>query len=129
MPKLSSPFAGMKLSEQARGSSSAPDQKLFSPTKSPTRARSKPIRAGASRPEAEGLQETSPEVRPSVVPSVRTPVRRTITRYSFEFFQDQIESLRRYGLEEKARGEKGSMSQMVREAVDMYIAKRNRTED
>jgi hypothetical protein len=65
---------------------------------------------------------------PSVRPSVRTPVRRVITRYAFEFFQDQIERLRGFSLEEKLRSEKGSMSEMVREAVDMYIAKRNRTE-
>ncbi len=56
--------------------------------------------------------------------SVRTPVRRTITRYAFEFYQDQIESLRNMSLAEKQRGEKGSMSEMVREALDMYIAKR-----
>ena len=62
-------------------------------------------------------------------PSDRTPVRRTITRYAFEFFQDQVESLRRFALEEKRRGEKGSMSQMVREAIDLYLAKRHRTED
>ena len=73
---------------------------------------------------------SAPTIRPSVVPSVRTPVRskRTITRYAFEFFQDQIESLRQFSLEEKVRGEKGSMSEMVREALDMYIAKRHRTE-
>ena len=64
----------------------------------------------------------------SVRPPVRTPVRRTITRYAFEFFQDQIENLRRFSLEEKTRGEKGSMSQMIREAADAYIAKRHRVE-
>jgi hypothetical protein len=64
------------------------------------------------------------------LPPVRTPVRikRSITRYAFEFFQDQIETLRKYSLDEKIRGEVGSMSQMVREAIDAYIAKRNRTD-
>ena len=59
-------------------------------------------------------------------PPVRTPVRvkRTLTRYAFEFFQDQIESLKKFSIEEHIRGEKGSMSQMVREAIDAYIAKR-----
>lgn len=70
-----------------------------------------------------------PYGRTDVRPPVRAGVRRTITRYSFEFFQDQIENLRRFSLEEKARGEKGSMSQMIREAVDAFIAKRNRTEE
>jgi len=57
-------------------------------------------------------------------PDGRPDGKRTITRYAFEFFQDQIESLRQFSLDEKLRGEKGSMSEMVREAVDMYIAKR-----
>jgi hypothetical protein len=39
-----------------------------------------------------------------------------------------VESLRRFSLEEKSRGEKGSMSQMIREALDAYIAKRKRQE-
>jgi hypothetical protein len=65
-----------------------------------------------------------PYGRTDVRPDVRTPVRRTITRYAFEFFQDQIETLKQFSLDEKGRGEKGSMSEMVREAVDMYISKR-----
>ena len=70
-------------------------------------------------------EPATPQYRP---PYARTPVRRTITRYAFELFQDQIETLRRYSLEEKLLGEKGSMSEMVREAIDAYLAKRNRTE-
>lgn len=68
-------------------------------------------------------------VRPNDIASVRTPVRRTITRYAFEFFQDQIETLREHSLKEKLRGEKGSMSEMVREALDLYIAQNVRTEE
>src|SRR4051794_18299806 len=51
-------------------------------------------------------------------PYARTASSRTITRYAFEFFQDQIETLRDFSLDEKMRGDKGSMSQMVREAMD-----------
>lgn len=63
--------------------------------------------------------------------SVRTGVRvrRMITRYAFEFFLDQLQTLKGFSLEEQIRGEKGSMSQMVRDALDTYIAKRKRTED
>jgi hypothetical protein len=68
-------------------------------------------------------------VRTPVRPYARTGFKRTITRYAFEFYQDQIQSLRKFSLEEKAREEKGSMSEMVREAVDAYIAKRNRSEE
>ncbi len=55
---------------------------------------------------------------------VRTDGRRTITRYAFEIYQDQIETFRKFGLEDKMRGGKGSMSEMVREALDTYIAKK-----
>ncbi len=62
--------------------------------------------------------------RPPERPSGRPSGRRSITRYAFEFFQDQIDTLRRVALEEKLAGEKGSMSHMVREAIDRYIATR-----
>jgi hypothetical protein len=59
----------------------------------------------------------------------RTPVRpsvRNLTRMPFEIYRDQHSALKQFSLEEQARGEKGSMSQMVREALDAYIGKRRR---
>jgi hypothetical protein len=59
--------------------------------------------------------------------TARTPVggyARTLARIPFEIYQDQHATLKGFSLEEKSRGEKGSMSQMVREALDTYIAKR-----
>src|SRR6266540_2775179 len=50
----------------------------------------------------------------------RSPSARRITRCSFELFQDQMDSLRELSLKEKINGEKGSMSQMAREAIDAY---------
>ena len=44
-----------------------------------------------------------------------------------KFYQDQVEELRRLSLEEKMQGEKGSMSEMVREAIDDYLTKKKRT--
>src|SRR6266536_911639 len=64
---------------------------------------------------------------PPVRSYARTPVRRQLTRYAFEFYQDQVEELRRLSLEEKMQGEKGSMSEMVREAIDAYLTKKKRT--
>ncbi len=65
------------------------------------------------------------EIQPSVRAYARTPKKqRTITRYAFEFYQDQLELLRKISLEEKMAGEKGSMSEMVREAIDDYLTKR-----
>ncbi len=75
------------------------------------------------------LPEQSTNSRPGVRAYGRTVQRRTITRYAFEFYQDQIETLRRVALEDKFNGEKGSMSEMVREAVDLYIAKRVKTDE
>src|SRR4051812_40111408 len=53
-------------------------------------------------------------------PYARTSNVRNITRYAFEFFQDQVDTLKQWSLDEKQSGQKGSMSQMVREAMDMY---------
>src|SRR5688572_3352416 len=96
-PQLGSPMDDLPAIQPPVANSLAP-----SPSSSPQLIDNRPIEQPLSTP-----------VRPFVAPPVRTPVRRTLTRYSFEFFQDQIESLRRFSLEEKARGEKGSMSQMV----------------
>jgi hypothetical protein len=57
---------------------------------------------------------------------VGTSGRRTTTRYPFELYQDQVDTLKTLSLEEKAIGEKGSMSQMVRDALDEYLAKRKK---
>jgi hypothetical protein len=64
---------------------------------------------------------------PPVRPNARTPVRRQLTRYAFEFYQDQVEELRRLSLEEKLQGGKGSMSEMVRDAIDTYLTEKKRT--
>jgi hypothetical protein len=107
--------------EQSPPAANAP---TISPTELPQ------DRSEESRPK-KPVPSGETQVRPPASPPARTPVRlkRTITRYAFEFFQDQIETLKQFSLEEQLRGEKGSMSQMVREALDTYIAKRKRTED
>lgn len=59
------------------------------------------------------------------VPSLERPNgRRIITRNSFEIYEDQMDSLRRAAYEEKLQGGVGSMSKMVRDAIDMYLEKR-----
>jgi hypothetical protein len=54
---------------------------------------------------------------------VRPSGRRIITRNSFEIYEDQMASLRHLSLEEKMEGKLGSMSRMVREAIDAYLQK------
>jgi hypothetical protein len=61
--------------------------------------------------------------------NARTPVRpngkRIITRNAFEIYEDQMDSLRKISLEEKMNGKLGSMSAMVREAIDSYLQKKS----
>jgi hypothetical protein len=47
--------------------------------------------------------------------------KRIITRNSFEIYQDQMDSLRRLAYREKTGGKIGSMSAMVRSAIDNYL--------
>jgi hypothetical protein len=63
-----------------------------------------------------------------VRPPDRAPVRKIITRCSFELFQDQMERLRHLSLQQKIEGGKGSMSEMVREALDAYLLGKEDTE-
>jgi hypothetical protein len=44
-----------------------------------------------------------------------------LIRHPFEFFEDQVEELRQLSLQAQLRGEKTSMSEMAREAVDTYL--------
>ena len=44
-------------------------------------------------------------------------------RHPFDIYEDQDEMLRKLAVEDRMRGGTGSMSAMVREAIDDYIAK------
>lgn len=50
--------------------------------------------------------------------------RKIKSRHAFDIYEDQVEELQRLSLEDRMRGGTGSMSAMVREAIDDYIAKR-----
>jgi hypothetical protein len=80
---------------------------------------------GPSLAEATAELNTSPERV-----NARTGERvneRSITRMSFEIYRDQHAALKQFSIEEMSRGEKGSMSEMVRDALDAYINKRRRS--
>ena len=50
---------------------------------------------------------------------------RIITRNSsFEIYEDQMEALRKRSFQEKLAGQVGSMSAMVRAAIDTYLEDR-----
>ncbi len=124
-PSLKSPLDGMPAIQSFEVRSvPQPAPSTTAPTSLPV---AEPLAAEASpKTPLDG-----PPVSPPVRTDDRTPVRvkRTITRYAFELFRDQVETLKQFSLEEQLRGEKGSMSQMVREALDAYIAKRRRMEE
>jgi hypothetical protein len=87
-------------------------------------------------PDKSILQEKQPNLNPSEQGNARTPVRsndstpqrttrqRIITRNSFEIYEDQMELLRKLSYREKMEGKLGSMSGMVRQAIDYYLQKR-----
>jgi hypothetical protein len=80
-----------------------------------------------SFPEKPVIQEEQANQGKPERANARTPVRRNgkriITRNAFEIYEDQMDKLRKISLEEKMNGKLGSMSAMVREAIDTYLQK------
>lgn len=58
-------------------------------------------------------------------PTDRPTGKRTLVRRGFEWYEDQLEALKRISLKEQMEGRECSMSAMVREAVDDYLKKRS----
>ena len=67
--------------------------------------------------------------RPGDEPTNRPPDRvtnkRLLVRRGFEWYEDQLAALKRLSLQEQMEGKEGSMSAMVREALDAYLKKRS----
>jgi hypothetical protein len=74
----------------------------------------------------EETQHPVPPVLP-VPPVPGVPLKRAMKeRWPVNIYHDQYESLKQLALEERKEGGLGSMSAMVREAVDKLIAERRR---
>lgn len=74
--------------------------------------------------QAIGAQEPVRPVLPVREGSTTAPGRRRIKpRHPFDIYEDQDEELRKLAVQDRMRGGTGSMSKMVREALDDYIAK------
>ncbi len=71
---------------------------------------------------ANGRTDTRPNTR--TAERTEPTDKRVIQRASFEVYQDQMRTLRRLSAEAMMNDEKGSMSEMVRSAIDEYVAKR-----
>jgi hypothetical protein len=96
---------------------SKPQEQAAAPQQQPVSTSTQPIQQQPERPNDRILQR----------PNDRTPERvngkRIITRNSFEVYEDQMDSLRDRSYQEKRAGKLGSMSAMVREAIDAYLKK------
>ena len=81
--------------------------------------------------EDEEQQPSSPPVEQSPAPvldPVRPvrPARRQMKRHPFDIYYDQLERLQQLSLEDRRDGGDGSMSRMVREALDRYLTEQGR---
>ncbi len=56
------------------------------------------------------------------VPHARTSVRRHVKRYSYELYEDQIDRVKRLALEDQLKGGTLNQSEIIRTAVDRYLA-------
>jgi hypothetical protein len=68
-----------------------------------------------------------PTARPSDEPTYRPDYRPTakgvLVRRGFEWREDQLRALKKLSIKEQIEGGSGSMSQMVRDALDAYLKK------
>lgn len=83
------------------------------PTEQPT-----PSLTPANRPDGEAIGRPTDRA---------TGAKRELVRRGFEWYVDQLRALKKLSLEEQLEGKPGSMSQMVREALDDYLKKRSAT--
>jgi hypothetical protein len=63
-----------------------------------------------------------PAENQSTEPTKQGPKRPMRHRHAFDIFQDQYEALLQLGLKDRINGGAGSMSAMVRAAIDAYLA-------
>jgi hypothetical protein len=75
--------------------------------------------------EEQDKRESQEETLHPVPPVPGVPLKRVMKeRWPVNIYQDQYESLQQLALEERKQGGMGSMSAMVREAIDKLIAER-----
>jgi hypothetical protein len=90
-------------------------------------AAAKPAKEPSRKPDDATNDALAPVPPVRVVPPVRptSPAKRVMKqRHPFDIYQDQYEALQQLALEERKQGGIGSMSAMVREAIDALVAKR-----
>ena len=71
-----------------------------------------------------GRETARPPDEPTGRPPDRVAARGGLIRRGFDWYADQLRALKKLSLEEQMRGNSGSMSEMVRDALDEYLKKR-----
>lgn len=107
------PFDPNKLTKELSGASS-----FFKGT-------SPAAPAPASKPESMAKPAEAPSSTPVEPRAAIRPVRaakRQMIRHPFELYMDQLEQLRAAAQAERQQGGPGSMSKMVRDAIDQFLA-------
>ena len=117
-----SAFFGERQASPSTPTPASPPEKYPSPDHPATRPpdASTHRRADPSTDAPTGRRVDGATDRPAPHPEQGATPRR-LQRRSFEFYLDQLETLKALSLEEQLRGEKGSMSEMIRAALDRYL--------
>jgi hypothetical protein len=83
---------------------------------------------GEITPVKTAVSETPPVLPVRPVRDINLTVngkRKIKSRHPFDIYEDQAESLKQLSIEDRMQGGNGSMSAMVREAIDSYIDKKH----
>ena len=110
------------ITNELEGSAFFPSKKTPSVSPTPQLVRDEPKPPEINTSTIEPKQRVNE--RANAPTDQRPDGKRIITRNSFEIYEDQMDSLRKISYKEKMEGELGSMSSMVREAIDNYLRKR-----
>jgi hypothetical protein len=117
VPELGSPMDNFPSIQKPKQSTNISQDTLESEKHTPT-----PITPVPQNPVP---YPSTPYGVPHPVPLIK---RRMRQRQPFDVYEDQYESLKKIADDERAQGLPGSMSRMVREGIDMYLAVRKKVE-
>jgi hypothetical protein len=115
VPTLKSPLEGMPTI--GKPAKSIPQESPPPPREVPEEKTATPSGTDRATPR--------PGDEPTNRPPDRVSNKRLLVRRGFEWYEDQLAALKRLSLQEQMDGKEGSMSAMVREALDDYLQKRS----
>jgi hypothetical protein len=81
------------------------------------------IQEAPTKPVITDLPTARPSDEPTYRPDHRPIAKGVLVRRGFEWREDQLRALKKLSIREQIEGKPGSMSQMVRDALDDYLTK------